>query len=127
GSGGAGLSAWQDIVDAEWEVMKEEGIAKERHPPGKKTVVVGSDNLRQRVSRFLHNTSFLPRLPDYHHSADNAEKLLDAPQVPQPRKTYDVILASHLLLQMPEGHRRKAILNNLWGLLSKDGVLIVLE
>ena len=127
GSGGAALSAWQEIVDAEWDVMKEEGKAKDRHPPGKKTAVIGSDNLRQRVSHLLHNTTFLPRLPDYHHSADNAEKLLDAPQVPQRRKTYDVILASHLLLQWPEGHRRKAILNNLWGLLSDGGVLVVLE
>lgn len=127
GSGGAGLSAWQDIIEAEWEVMKEEGKTKEQHPPSKRTVVIGSDNLRHRVSRFLHSTTFLPRLPDYHHSADNAEKLLDAPQVPQPRKTYDVILASHLFLQMPEGHRRKAILNNLWSLLSDGGVLIVLE
>lgn len=127
GSGGAGLCAWQDIVDAEWDIMKEEGKVKERGPPGKKTVVVGSENLRQRISRFLHSTTFLPRLPDYHHSADNAEKLLDAPEVPQPRKTYDVIIASHLFLQMPEGHRRKAILNNLWGLLSEGGVLVVLE
>ena len=128
GSGGAGLAAWQDIINAEWDVMRDEGLAKGAHPPGKKTTIIGSDNLRQRVSRFLESTTFLPRLPDYHHSADNAEKLLDAPEVPQPRKTYDVILASHLLLQMPEGHRRKAILNNLWSLLSPEGgVLIVLE
>lgn len=127
GSGGAGVSAWQEIVDAEWDVMREEGKTKERHPPGKKTVVVASDNLRHRVSRFLHSTTFLPRLPDYHHSADNADKLLDAPQVPQRRKAYDVIVASHLLLQWPEGHRRKAILNSLWGLLADGGVLIVLE
>lgn len=127
GSGGAGLSAWQDIIDAEWDVMKEEGKTKRRHPPSKKTVVIGSDNLRERVSTFLHNTTFLPRLPDYHHSADNVEKHLDAPEVPQPRKTYDVILASHLLLQWPEGHRRKAVLNSLWGLLAEGGVLIVLE
>lgn len=128
GSGGAGLAAWQDVVDAEWDVMKEEGKATARHPPGKKSVVVGSDALRHRVSRFLPSTTFLPRLPDYHHSADNADRQLDAPEVPQPRKTYDVVLASHLLLQMPSGHRRKAILNNLWGLLNPDGgVLIVLE
>ncbi|PKS09517.1 hypothetical protein jhhlp_004134 [Lomentospora prolificans] len=128
GSGGAGLAAWQDITEAEWDVMRDEGLVKGASPPGKKTVIVGSENLRQRVSRFLHGTTFLPRLPNYRHSADNAEKLLDAPEVPQPRKTYDVILASHLLLQWPEGHRRTAILNSLWSLLSPEGgVLIVLE
>lgn len=128
GSGGAGLAAWQDVVEAEWDVMREEGKASKRNPPGKKSVVVGSDALRNRVSRFLHSTTFLPRIPDYHHSADNAAKQLDAPEVPQPRKYFDVVLASHLLLQAHEGHRRKAILNNLWGLLNPEGgVLIVLE
>ncbi|MBE3112289.1 MAG: hypothetical protein IMZ46_17575, partial [Acidobacteria bacterium] len=127
GGAGAGASAWQEIVDAEWDVMREEGKKQPRHPPGKKTVVVGSDNLRNRISALLEGTTFLPRLPDYHHSADNVDKHLDAPQVPQARKMYDVILASHLLLQWPEGHRRKAILNNLWGLLADGGVLIILE
>ncbi|SPN99995.1 related to RSM22 - mitochondrial ribosomal protein, small subunit [Cephalotrichum gorgonifer] len=129
GSGGAGLAAWQDIIEAEWDVMKDEGKASDANPPGKRSVVIGSENLRNRVSQFLQRTTFLPRLPDYHHSADNAERLLDgAPKVPQARKTYDVILASHLLLQMPEGHRRKAILNSLWSLLDPNGgVLIVLE
>ncbi|CAI4211164.1 unnamed protein product [Parascedosporium putredinis] len=128
GGAGAGLAAWQDIVKAEWDVMREEGLVKGPSPLGKRTVVIGSENLRQRVSRFLNATTFLPRLPNYRHSADNADKLLDAPEVPQPRKSFDVILAPHLLLQWPEGHRRTAILNSLWSLLSPEGgVLIVLE
>ncbi|KAK1975532.1 mitochondrial small ribosomal subunit Rsm22-domain-containing protein [Colletotrichum cereale] len=128
GAGGAGLLAWQDITRAEWEAMRSRGEAEAKKPPGKQSVVVGAEKLRSRVSKFLHNTTFLPRLPDYVHSVDNAHLQLDANEVPQPRKMYDVIIASHLLLPVKEGHRRKAILNNVWSLLNPDGgVLIVLE
>ncbi|GKT62806.1 37S ribosomal protein Rsm22 [Colletotrichum tofieldiae] len=128
GAGGAGLLAWQDITRAEWEAMRSRGEVEAKNPPGKQSVVVGAEKLRNRVSTFLHNTTFLPRLPDYVHSVDNAHLQLDANEVPQPRKMYDVIIASHLLLPVKEGHRRKAILNNIWSLLNPDGgVLIVLE
>ncbi|GKT42772.1 putative secreted beta-glucosidase adg3 [Colletotrichum spaethianum] len=128
GAGGAGLLAWQDITRAEWEAMRSRGEVDAKNPPGKQSVVVGAEKLRNRVSKFLHNTTFLPRLPDYVHSVDNAHLQLDANEVPQPRKMYDVIIASHLLLPVKEGHRRKAILNNIWSLLNPDGgVLIVLE
>ena len=50
GAGGAGLCAWQDVLQAEWEVLHESGRASGREPFGKKTVVVGSENLRQRIS-----------------------------------------------------------------------------
>jgi ribosomal protein RSM22 (predicted rRNA methylase) len=127
GAGGAGLLAWQDVLDAEWEIMREEGEAKGLDPPGKKTVIVGSDALRHRISRLLHNTQFLPRMPDYVH-LETKEEHIDGPRVPQPRKTYDIIIASHLLFPVKEGHRRKAVLNQLWSLLSPEGgVLIVLE
>ncbi|EFQ32597.1 hypothetical protein CGRA01v4_09577 [Colletotrichum graminicola] len=128
GTGGAALLAWKDISRAEWEAMLSRGEVEAKNPPGKLSVVVGAEKLRNRVAKFLHNTTFLPRLPDYVHSVDNAHLQLDANEVPKPRKMYDVIIASHLLLPVKEGHRRKAILNNLWSLLNPDGgVLIVLE
>ncbi|KAM0326344.1 hypothetical protein ACHAQA_006945 [Verticillium albo-atrum] len=128
GSGGASLSAWQDVAQAEWDVMRENREVKGLFPPGKKTVIVGSDSLRHRISTFLDNTTFLPRLPDYVHSHDNVHKHIDAPEVPQARKTYDVIVASYVLLGVKEGHRRTAVLNQLWSLLSPEGgVLIFIE
>ncbi|KAL9946031.1 hypothetical protein ACHAQF_009030 [Verticillium nonalfalfae] len=128
GSGGASLAAWQDVAQAEWDVMRESKEVKGWVPPGKKTVIVGSDTLRHRVSTFLDNTTFLPRLPDYVHSHDNVHKHIDAPQVPQQRKLYDVIVASYVLLGVKEGHRRTAVLNQLWSLLSPDGgVLLFIE
>lgn len=128
GGGGAGLAAWQEIVQAEWDAMKERGEVTGMEPPGKRTVVVGSDNLRHRISRFLHNTTFLPRLPDYIHSVENSHKLLDAPVTPQPRKTFDVIIASHTLMPLDKPYRRRELLDNLWSLLSPEGgVLIMLE
>jgi ribosomal protein RSM22 (predicted rRNA methylase) len=128
GGAGAGLVAWEQIARAEWEVLREKDEVSGRRPAGKKTVVVGSDNLRHRISRFLDETTFLPRLPDYMHSIEMADRLLDAREVPQQRKTFDIIIASHLLLPQLTSHRRKAILDNLWALLSPEGgVLVVLE
>ncbi|KAK1458192.1 hypothetical protein CMEL01_15539 [Colletotrichum melonis] len=128
GAGGAGLLAWQDVSRAEWDAMKSRGEVTEKNPPGKQSVVVGSEKLRTRVTKFLQNTTFLPRLPDYHHSVENAHLHLDANENPQPRKMFDIIIASHLMLPVKEGHRRKAILNNIWSLLNPNGgVLILLE
>lgn len=70
GTGGAALIAWEQIVNAEWEILKEKGEVEGDHPPGKKTVVAGSDRLRYRVKSFLQNTTILPRLPDYQHSGE---------------------------------------------------------
>ncbi|KAH6683757.1 37S ribosomal protein Rsm22 [Plectosphaerella plurivora] len=128
GGGGAGLAAWQDVSQAEWSVMRDNREVEGANPPGKQSVIVGSDTLRNRISRFLHNTSFLPRVPDYVHSADIASQNLDAPRDPLPKKTYDVVLVSYALLQTKEGHRRKAMLAKLWSLLSPEGgVLIFVE
>ncbi|KAI1633620.1 Rsm22-domain-containing protein [Biscogniauxia mediterranea] len=131
GAGGAGLAAWQQVLEAEWDILQEPDIRagkkKITDPPGKKTVVVGSETLRQRISRFLNNTTFLPRLPDYLHSGDHPDKL-DGSESSLPRKQFDIIIASYTLLRLPEGFRRDAILDNLWEMLSPDGgVLIVLE
>lgn len=127
GAGGAGLSAWQNVLQAEWDLLREKDTELAAEPPGKKTVIVGSYQLRQRISRFLQNTQFLPRLPNY-ASVDNSERQLDAPEVPQKRKVYDIIIATHLLVPLEKEWRRKDLLDNLWSMLSPDGgVLIVLE
>ena len=53
GSGGAGIVAWREILQAEWDVLREEGIVDgEEAPWGKTTVVTGPSTLRHRVSRF---------------------------------------------------------------------------
>ncbi|KAL2198426.1 mitochondrial small ribosomal subunit Rsm22-domain-containing protein [Corynascus similis CBS 632.67] len=128
GAGGAGLAAWQDVLQAGWDVLHDKGEVKGEHPPGKKTVVVGSDNLRHRISRFLHNTTFLPRLPDYIHSIEGAERKLDSGGAPAPRKVFDIIIASHMLMPLDKEYKRKELLDNLWSMLSPEGgVLIVLE
>ncbi|KAM7201917.1 Mitochondrial small ribosomal subunit Rsm22 domain containing protein [Naviculisporaceae sp. PSN 640] len=129
GGGGAGLLAWQEVLQAEWDILREEGKATgKREPPGKKTVVVGSDHLRHRISTMLHSTTFLPRLPDYLHSHANADRLLDGSADPLPRKVYDVIIMPHMLLPLEKEYKRKALLDNVWEMLNPDGgVLIVLE
>ncbi|KAK3186163.1 37S ribosomal protein S22 [Lecanicillium sp. MT-2017a] len=126
GAGGAGMVAWENIVQAEWDILKEKGEVKGEKIPGKKTVVVGSDRLRHRVKTFLQNTTFLPRLPDYEHSGPMQGEHLDGSGTPQKRKSYDVIIASHLLLNEQQDHHRQAVLNNLWTLLNKDGGILIL-
>ncbi|KAK4184597.1 hypothetical protein QBC35DRAFT_517484 [Podospora australis] len=128
GAGGAGLAAWQQVLQAEWDVLREKGEVKGREPPGKKTVLVGSDHLRHRISRFLHNTTFLPRLPDYVHISKEHKKHIDAGDEQAPRKIFDVIIASHLLMPLEQEFKRKEMIDNLWSMLNPDGgVLIVME
>lgn len=128
GGAGAGLLAWEQIVEAEWSLLKEKGQVTGPMPPGKKTVITGSDRLRHRVKDFFGNTTFLPRLPDYEHTAATRGPRLDGSKGPQQHKTYDLIIASHLFLKETEAHHRQAVLNNLWSLLKPDGgVLIIIE
>lgn len=128
GAGGAALSAWQNLLQTEWDLMRENNDELGALPPGKRTVIVGSHTLRSRISSFLENTQFLPRLPDYIHSVENTERLLDGSEVPQKRKVYDVIIATHTLMAYDKEFRRRETLDNLWSLLSPEGgVLIVLE
>jgi ribosomal protein RSM22 (predicted rRNA methylase) len=126
-SGGAGTVAWREVLKAEWEALKEDGLAKGPYAPwGKSTVLTGPSTLRHRVSRFLDNTTFLPRLPDYIHAANSEELLYGAPA--QGRKAYDLIIAPHMLFPLKEDYRRKNMVQNLWSLLNpKGGVLILLE
>lgn len=129
GGGGAALAAWQEVLQAEWDALRDSNEVSGSEPTGRKTVIVGSDNLRHRISTFLNNTTFLPRLPDYLHSGEAAAgTLLSATPSPQPRKTYDLIIASHALLPLDKPHKRKDLIDNLWTMLNPaGGVLIVLE
>ncbi len=82
GGAGAGLAAWNDVFEAQWDAWREEGGVSGPHPPegrrSDKTVLVGSDQLRHRISTFLHNTTFLPRLPDHLHTLGNDQRHIDA-------------------------------------------------
>ncbi|KFH42885.1 37S ribosomal protein-like protein [Hapsidospora chrysogenum ATCC 11550] len=127
GSGGAGLVAWEQILNAEWDLLKENGEAEGRVPPGQKTAVAASDRLRNRLKTFLENTTFLPRMPDYEHSGEMRGPRLDGGDKALPRKSYDVIIASHQFLKESESHRRQAVLNNLWHLLKKDGGVLIIQ
>ncbi|PBP24426.1 37S ribosomal protein Rsm22 [Diplocarpon rosae] len=127
GAAGAGAIAWREILQAEWDVMREEGLVKEEQAVhGKTSVLTGSTALRHRVSRFLDNTTFLPRLPDYIHSSSKKPHL-DRNEN-QPRKSYDIIIAPHTLFPLKEEFRRKNMVHNLWSLLEPNGgVLILIE
>lgn len=130
GAAGAGILAWQEIVEAEWSSMKSDGLVKEDMdiPNGRQTVLTGSDTLRHRMSTMLENTTFLPRLPDYVH-ASNPETTLDgAGGALEARKKYDVIIAPHTLLPLHLEYRRRLQVENLWTLLNPEGgVLIIIE
>ncbi|KAH8803164.1 mitochondrial small ribosomal subunit Rsm22-domain-containing protein [Xylogone sp. PMI_703] len=127
GGGGAGVIAWQQIVQAEWDILREEGVVEGHEAPSSKTTVLtGPATLRHRMSRFLENTTFLPRLPDYVHSAKPEAQLEGAPA--QQRKSYDIIIAPHTLFPLKEDFRRKNAVQNLWSLLDPNGgVLIIIE
>lgn len=136
GGGGAAARAWEDVIEAEWAIMKENGevVGQAPEPHGRKTVIVGSDALRHRISRLLQNTTFLPRLPDYVHSQNIASRLMDSPAPSQGRKSYDLIIASHQFMKYSpavnekDSFRRDFMLENLWSLLNPDGgVLLVVE
>jgi ribosomal protein RSM22 (predicted rRNA methylase) len=127
GASGAGIIAWREILQAEWDVMRDEGIVEgEDAPSGRTTVLTGANSLRHRISKLLDNTTFLPRLPDYIH-ASNLETHLDgSPE--QGRKAFDIIIAPHTLFPLKEDFRRKNMVQNLWSLLDPNGgVLILIE
>ncbi|PHH77691.1 hypothetical protein CDD80_297 [Ophiocordyceps camponoti-rufipedis] len=129
GSGGAALVAWDMMVKAEWEMLRETGKIRRGYPtPSKKTSLIASERLRERVRNFLPDTTFLTELPNYRHSGETRGEHLEAGKEMQPRKQYDVVFASHLLLKEEVGHRRQAVLERLWSMVSPDGgILVIIE
>ncbi|KAH7078609.1 mitochondrial small ribosomal subunit Rsm22-domain-containing protein [Paraphoma chrysanthemicola] len=123
GSGGVGVLAWHEILQAEWQRMHEESgnTSHSTAPLGKATVLAGSDTLRHRASRLLENTTFIPRLPDSVAAEDENNEQ-------QPRKVYDIVIAPHTLWSLRQEYLRKEQVEKYWSLLNpKGGVLILLE
>lgn len=123
GSGGVGVLAWHEILQAEWKRMHEQSgsLSRDETPKGKATVLTGSDTLRHRMSKLLDNTTFIPRLPD---TVSQEEEVSQQ----QPRKLYDLIIAPHTLWPLKQDYQRKQEVERLWSLLNpKGGVLILLE
>ena len=127
GAAGAGVQAWREILQAEWESMHPDGVSNtDPAPLGKATVVTGSNVLRHKASRLLENTTFLPRLPDYNPERDHPT--LGIPNVVQPRKQYDIVIAPHTLWGLKEDYMRKNQVQNFWSLLNPaGGVLVIIE
>ncbi|KAF2034466.1 37S ribosomal protein Rsm22 [Setomelanomma holmii] len=123
GSGGVGVLAWHEILQAEWQRMHEESgnTSHGTAPLGKATVLAGSDTLRHRASRLLENTTFIPRLPDSVAAEDENNEQ-------QPRKVYDIIIAPHTLWPLRQEYLRKEQVEKYWSLLNpKGGILVLLE
>jgi ribosomal protein RSM22 (predicted rRNA methylase) len=123
GSGGVGVLAWHEILQAEWQRMHEASgnTSLGAAPLGKATVLTASDTLRHRASKLLENTTFIPRLPDNVASEDEINEH-------QPRKVYDIIIAPHTLWPLRQEYLRKEQVEKYWSLLNpKGGVLILLE
>ena len=124
GAGGAGVLAWREVLQAEWESMHPEGVDRPT-PFGRATVITGSSQLRHRASRLLQDTTFLPRLPDYISARDLPYQKDDSVT---PRKQYDMIVAPYTLWTLREDYMRKTQVQNFWSLLNPNGgVLIIIE
>ncbi|KAI0586730.1 37S ribosomal protein Rsm22 [Pyrenophora tritici-repentis] len=123
GSGGVGVLAWHEMLQAEWQRMHEESgdTSHGSTPLGKATVLAASDTLRHRASKLLENTTFIPRLPETVTAEDESN-------TQQPRKLYDVIIAPHTLWPLRQDYIRKEQVEKYWSLLNpKGGVLILIE
>ncbi|KAF8476881.1 mitochondrial small ribosomal subunit Rsm22-domain-containing protein [Kalaharituber pfeilii] len=134
GTGGAAILAWNAIIEAEESAngpkIKPEGSIEEIGTEETKlraTVVTGSPALRFRASKLLENTTFLPRLPDMNPRV-TVPSLAESNQLLQPRKPYDLIVATNTLLPLREDFKRKYHTENLWSLLNPNGgVLVIIE
>ncbi|CAO2657710.1 Nn.00g038360.m01.CDS01 [Neocucurbitaria sp. VM-36] len=123
GSGGVGVLAWHEVLQAEWQRMHEESgnTSQDATPLGKATVLTASDTLRHRASKLLENTTFIPRLPETVTGDGGAN-------TQQPRKFYDLIIAPHTLWPLRQEYLRKEQIEKYWSLLNpKGGVLIIIE
>jgi len=133
GSGGAGVLAWQGIIDAEETAngptsrTNPEAQEPEGEESIKATVITASPALRYRSAQMLDNTTFLPRLPDV-HPTNTTPRPAESNQIQQPRKFYDLIIASNSLLPINEDYNRKYHVEKLWSLLNPTGgVLLLIE
>lgn len=134
GTGGAGVVAWQRIVDAEefangpWnDPALPNSTNTEAEQRVKATVVTASPSLRYRSAQLLENTTFIPRLPDTNPKLTSPGPAVSN-QAFQPRKLYDLIIASNTILPLYEDYKRKYHLENLWSLLNPHGgVLLLIE
>lgn len=147
GAGGAAVLAWKNIMEAEHARRRDQARelageteadvgadvdAAEATAGLKATVICASDPLRHRVSKFLENTTFLPRLPD--RNPDNVyhtpgqPPISFSPNLKQPRKLFDLIIATNNLLPLRENHHLKKRLRELWSHLSPTGgILLFIE
>ena len=124
GSGGAGIIAWREVVKAHWKSQHSSDTDPIPPPPPTKSVVLtGSESLRTRAAILLHNTTFIPRMPDYVHTRDMPTLEDDRPA--QQRKQFDVIIAPHTLFPINEDYLRKNQVLNLWSMLSPEGGVII--
>lgn len=117
GGAGAGILAANHILKAEWKSLHESDPNTPPIPSINSSTVVASNNLRYRVSRFLDNTAFLPRLPDYVHTTN---------AVPPVTKQFDIVIAAHTIWPIGEDHMRRAYISNLWSLTNPNGGILIL-
>lgn len=126
GAAGAGIIAWREVIDAHWKSLHTSHKRPPHPPPTKAVVLTGSDSIRHRAATMLENTTFVPRLPDYVNT--RGMPTLDDSRLPQQRKQFDLIIASHSLFELKEEWERKQHVQNLWSMLSEEGgVLILVE
>ncbi|RMZ85849.1 hypothetical protein DV737_g468, partial [Chaetothyriales sp. CBS 132003] len=124
GAGGAGILAWNEVVNAHWESVHSADASPPRTPTTRAVVLTGSDPLRHRSAALLENTTFLPRLPDYVHARD--KPTLDDERSTQSRKQFDVIISAYSLLPFKEDWEKKQYVQNLWSLLRPTGGILIL-
>ncbi|RMD42209.1 hypothetical protein DV735_g2909, partial [Chaetothyriales sp. CBS 134920] len=124
GAGGAGILAWNEVINAHWESLHSADTNRPCTPGSKAVVLTGSDPLRHRSAALLENTTFIPRLPDYVHTRDRPT--LDDERSAPPRKQFDVIISAYSLLPFKEDWEKKQYVQNLWSLLSPTGGILIL-
>ncbi|KAG0634135.1 mitochondrial small ribosomal subunit Rsm22-domain-containing protein [Tuber brumale] len=145
GGGGAGVLAWRSVVEAEEETRKDLLSERTGKPPSgpdgkalpaarersglRAVVVAGPTTLRQKVSKLLDDTLFIPRVPDIyfeniHYTPGASTEKNNA----QPRKLYDLIIATNRLLPIVKLFYRRQVIEQLWSHLNPNGgVLLMIE
>ncbi|KAG0138539.1 mitochondrial small ribosomal subunit Rsm22-domain-containing protein [Tuber indicum] len=145
GGGGAGVLAWRSVIEVEEELRKDRLSGRTEKPPhgpdggalpaggersGMRAVVVaGSIDLRGKVSRLLDDTLFIPRMPNiYFENLNHTPGGLAEKNKAQPRKLYDLIIATNNLLPIVKSFYRRQAIEQLWSHLNPNGgVLLMIE